>query len=145
MNDRPEDNSMNELPNDPDNAELLGAYLLDAVDDIERRRLERELITNSELAIEAARLRGVVDVLAESTADEVAPAGQWARLEAAISASGSVMQTTEPSARREPRGHARCSPRRRWLWSSWSAPACSFSRAARATAMVSSPAIRWQR
>ena len=99
MNDRPEDDSMNELPIDPDHADLLGAYLLDAVDDVERRRFERELIADPELASEVARLRGVVDALAESAADEVAPAGQWARLESAISSSGSVLQTTEPSAR----------------------------------------------
>lgn len=79
--------------------DLLGVYLLDAIDDVERRRLERELGTDPELAFEAARLGRVVDAFAESVADEVAPAGQWARLEAAISASGSVMQTTEPSAR----------------------------------------------
>lgn len=99
MNDGPEDNGMNELPIEPDHADLLGAYLLDAVDDVERRRVERELIADPELASEAARLRGVVDALAESAADEVAPAGQWARLEAAISSSASVVETTEASAR----------------------------------------------
>jgi anti-sigma-K factor RskA len=99
MNDRPEDHTTNEHPIDPSSADLLGAYLLDAVDDVERRRVERELMSDSALASEAARLRGVVDLLAESAADDDAPAGQWARLEAAISASASVLQTTEASAR----------------------------------------------
>jgi len=98
MNDRPEDDSTNELFDDR-SADLLGAYLLDAVDDVERRRIERELASDRELADEAIRLARVVDAFAESLADEDAPAGQWARLEAAINASGSVMQTTEPSAR----------------------------------------------
>jgi hypothetical protein len=105
MNDRPETNITNEPPAEP-LADLLGAYLLDAVDDLERRRFERELMSDSALASEAARLRGVVDALAESAADDDAPAGQWARLEAAISASASVLQTTEASAghRRSTRG-----------------------------------------
>jgi len=99
MNDRPEDHITNEHPTDPSSADLLGAYLLDAVDDVERRRVERELVSDSALASEAARLRGVVDALAESAADDDAPDGQWARLDAAISASASVLQTTEASAR----------------------------------------------
>lgn len=80
-----------------DTADLLGAHLLDAVDEIERRRVERELAIDPELALEAARLRVVVDMLADAAADESAPAGQWERLDAAISGAGSVPQTTDPA------------------------------------------------
>ena len=71
MNDRPEDELTNELQ-DERSADLLGAFLLDAVDDVERRRVERELASDPELADEAIRLGRVVDAFAESLADEAA-------------------------------------------------------------------------
>lgn len=94
-----------------DPADLLGAHQLDAVDEFERRRIERALSTDPGLALEAARLGAVVDALAEAAAEQSAPPGQWERLHAAISASGSVPQTTDPSARH-----------RRLVRSGWSRP-----------------------
>ncbi len=51
--------------------DLLGAYVLDAVDDVERRRVERAAAEDAEIAAEIARLRVVVDFLADTT--EAAP------------------------------------------------------------------------
>lgn len=49
--------------------ELLGAWALDAVDDIERATVERAIATDPELAFEARQMRETVARLAESQAD----------------------------------------------------------------------------
>lgn len=56
--------------------DLLGVYVLDAVDDVERRRVERAAAINPEIAAEIDRLRIGVDALADSFAMEP-PAGLW--------------------------------------------------------------------
>ena len=94
MNDESRGGGPGELPE-----ELLGVHALDAVDDMERRRVERAVATDAELASEADRLRRAVDALADAAAEDAAPAGQWARLESAIRAVGPVPQTTGPAAR----------------------------------------------
>lgn len=58
--------------NEKDNAtsELLGAWALDAVDDIERAAVERAISGDEELAAEARELRETVSQIAESDAQE---------------------------------------------------------------------------
>jgi len=66
--------------------ELLGAYALDAVTDIERRQVERALDLDPRLRAEADELVAVSLVLAGDLApDEPAPDHLWATIEAEIS------------------------------------------------------------
>jgi anti-sigma factor RsiW len=55
-------------PRDDDPADLLGAYVLDAVDDTDRRRVEELLAADPGARGEAARLDAVADQLAEAAA-----------------------------------------------------------------------------
>ena len=65
------------MPPGPDDvSELLGAYVLDAVDDFERRRVERAADADPEIEAEITRLRGTVDALTDAVAVEP-PAGLW--------------------------------------------------------------------
>ena len=59
-----------------DVSELIGAYVLDAVDDVERRRVERAAAADPLIAEEIDRLRAVADSLADSFEAEP-PAGLW--------------------------------------------------------------------
>jgi len=54
---------------DDDAESLLGAYVLDAVDDVERRRVERLLETSPEARAEVERLATAADEVAEAGAD----------------------------------------------------------------------------
>ncbi len=65
------------MPPGPDDvSELLGAYVLDAVDDFERRRVERAADADPEIEAEITRLRETVDALTDAVAVEP-PAGLW--------------------------------------------------------------------
>lgn len=72
--------------------DLLGAYVLDAVDDVERRRVERAAAEDAEIAAEIARLRMAVDALAD-TADDAPPPSVWDSIVAGIDESGSTKFT----------------------------------------------------
>ncbi len=61
---------------------LLGAYALDAVDDDERRRVERYLRSNPRAAAEVSEHREVATMLAFTGMD--APAGLWSKIAAEI-------------------------------------------------------------
>ena len=63
-------------PGPDDVSELLGAYVLGAVDDFERRRVERAVEADPEVAAEIERLRIAVDGLADAVAVDP-PAGLW--------------------------------------------------------------------
>lgn len=93
MDDRTMSGASADQPED-----LIGAYVLDALDDVERRRVERVLDADRDLAAEAARLAAVADLLAEAAADPAPPTDQWARIESAINAVGSAPQTADPTA-----------------------------------------------
>lgn len=56
--------------------DLLGVYVLDAVDDVERRRVERAAAANTEIAEEIERLRRGLDLLADASEMEP-PQGLW--------------------------------------------------------------------
>ena len=75
----------NVLPSD-DVRELLGVYVLDAVDDVERRRVERAAAADPAIAEEIARLRSGVDALAGSFATEPPP-GLWDSIRSEIPSS----------------------------------------------------------
>lgn len=63
---------------------LLGAYVLDAVDDVERRRVERAIASDPSVAREVERLRSGLDALADSF-DTEPPSGLWESIGAEIS------------------------------------------------------------
>lgn len=60
--------------------DLLGAYVLDAVDDVERRRVERAAASDPSIAEEIDRLRRASDALADAAAAD-APARLWESIE----------------------------------------------------------------
>ena len=62
--------------------ELLGAYALDAVDDVERRRIEAYLAANPEARAEVADHREVAALLAVGS--EAPPDGLWDRIAGAL-------------------------------------------------------------
>lgn len=66
-----------------DVSELLGAYVLDAVDDVERRRVERAAAADPQLAAEIERLRVASDALGD-VADFAPPAGLWESIQSEI-------------------------------------------------------------
>ncbi len=63
--------------------ELLGAYVLDAVDDVERRRVENLLASDSSARDEVERLRVAADKLGEASAS-VAPPQLWESIHSEI-------------------------------------------------------------
>ncbi|MEJ6512556.1 MAG: anti-sigma factor [Acidimicrobiales bacterium] len=63
--------------------ELLGAYALDAVDDVERRRVERLLANDSSARDEVEQLRAAVDKLGDA-AVSVAPPHLWESIHSEI-------------------------------------------------------------
>ena len=70
-------NDQSNMNSDSDDvAELIGAYVLDAIDDVERRRVERAAAADPLIAEEIDRLRAVADSLADSFEAEP-PAGLW--------------------------------------------------------------------
>jgi len=69
-------------PEDPA-FELLGAYVLDAVDDIDRQRVERLLASDSSARDQVERLRVVADKLGEASAS-VAPPQLWESIHSEI-------------------------------------------------------------
>ncbi len=71
-----------------DTEALLGAYVLDAVDDVDRRRVERLLETSPEARAEADRLNAAADQLAEAAAAGAsAPTELFSSLMAKVAAS----------------------------------------------------------
>jgi anti-sigma-K factor RskA len=73
-------------PGGDDVDSLLGAFALDAVDDVERRRVERRLEADPELRAEADRLVVAADHLAAAAAGAgpTAPADLWGRIAARL-------------------------------------------------------------
>lgn len=90
MSDRSDQNSGFD-----DVSELLGAYVLDAVDDVERRRVERAAASDPSIAEEIERLQIAVDALADS-AEVVPPAGLWDSISAEIG-SGPADDAVDPT------------------------------------------------
>ncbi|MEY3512378.1 MAG: hypothetical protein RL486_1043 [Actinomycetota bacterium] len=85
-------------PEDP-TRELLGAYVLDAVDDVERRRVENLLASDPSARDEVERLRLVADKLGNA-AESAPPAQLWESIQLAINAEPVAQQTsgsTEPT------------------------------------------------
>jgi hypothetical protein len=85
-------------PDDP-TRELLGAYVLDAVDDVERRRVENLLASDPSARDEVERLRLVADKLGNA-AESAPPAQLWESIQLAINAEPVAQQTsgsTEPT------------------------------------------------
>jgi anti-sigma-K factor RskA len=81
-----------------DIVELLGAYAVDAVTDIERRRIERALESDAELRREADELLAVSAALADDLgADEPAPDRVWTAIATEISPPAAA-----PAPRRRP-------------------------------------------
>lgn len=70
-------------PGSDDAAELLGAYVLGAVDDFERRRVERAADADPDVAAEIDRLLTVTDALAEAVAVDP-PTGLWDSIRSGI-------------------------------------------------------------
>jgi hypothetical protein len=94
---------------------LLGAYALDAVTDLERRRVERAVAADPELRAEAETLLAAADLLAADLADDVpAPARVWKSIAAEIDAGGRVVPLRAPA------------PRRRWFTAVASAAAVAL-------------------
>lgn len=76
---------MNDASNEmsDDVQELLGAYVLDAVDDVERRRIERAIAADPDVAAEVDRLRVAVTALDDDA--EIAPPPQlWDAIRTSI-------------------------------------------------------------
>jgi anti-sigma factor RsiW len=85
-------------PEDP-TRELLGAYVLDAVDDVERRRVENLLASDPSARDEVEQLRLVADKLG-SAAESAPPAQLWESIELAINTEPVAQQisgSTEPT------------------------------------------------
>lgn len=79
--------------------ELLGAYALDAVDDVERRRVEKLLVSDPSARDEVERLRLVADKLGNAAAS-APPAQLWESIQSAIDADSSARKpsgSTEPT------------------------------------------------
>jgi anti-sigma-K factor RskA len=76
MSDHDLHHEMGDGTGSDDTESLLGAYVLDALDDVERRRVERLLATDPAARAEVDRLEGAVDQLAETAAEGAsAPSG----------------------------------------------------------------------
>lgn len=76
--------------------ELLGAYALDAVDDVERRRVERLLASDTTVQSELEQLRLAVDQLGDAAAVDP-PAGLWESIQTAIDTESAVDEPTPSS------------------------------------------------
>ncbi len=79
--------------------ELLGAYALDAVDDVERRRVEKLLASDPSARDEVERLRLVADMLGNA-AESAPPAQLWESLQSAVNTDSSARKpsgSTEPT------------------------------------------------
>ncbi|HEY6532583.1 MAG TPA: hypothetical protein VIY72_09775, partial [Acidimicrobiales bacterium] len=78
---------------------LLGAYAVDAVDEVERRRVERLLATDADRRAEADRLATAADHLAEAASSgTTAPPGLWDAIAARIDEpTGTARPTTSPA------------------------------------------------
>ena len=91
---------MNEYSNvnsgSEDVSELLGAYVLDAVDDVERRRVERAAANDPQIAAEIDRLRIAADELADAS-ELSPPAGLWESIRAEIEPSTVAPAPEQPS------------------------------------------------
>jgi anti-sigma-K factor RskA len=99
--DRPDDMGPTGPGDDDDVESLLGAHALDAVDHVDRRRVERLLGGDAELRAEAERLDAVADQLAEAGASgATAPPGLWDAIAARLDepGSGSSDRGTVPAA-----------------------------------------------
>ena len=79
--------------------ELLGAYVLDAGDDVERRRVENLLAIDPSARDEVERLRRVADKLGNA-AESAPPAQLWESIQSAIATDSSAHKpsgSTEPT------------------------------------------------
>jgi anti-sigma-K factor RskA len=79
--------------------ELLGAYALDAVDDVERRRVEKLLASDPSARDEVDQLQLVVDKLGNA-AESAPPAQLWESIQSAIDTDSSAQMpsgSTEPT------------------------------------------------
>lgn len=74
--------------------DLLGAYALDAVDEVEREQVERYLATNAEARVEVARYRETASMLAFAGAD--APSGLWDSIVASLEADPPRLEVPTP-------------------------------------------------
>ena len=77
-----------------DVVDLLGVYVLDAVDDVERRRVERAAQADPEIAAEIDRLRLAVDALADSFAMEP-PEGLWESIQEKVESAPSARSASQ--------------------------------------------------
>ncbi len=82
------------MPDQDDTRDLVAAYVLDAVDDVERRAVERLIARDPEVAREVAELRAVAAALGEAVPGEP-PAGLRA---AVLTAAAGTSQLTRATA-----------------------------------------------
>lgn len=81
-------------------SELIGAYVLDAVDDVERRRVERAMAADPRVADEVRGLRVVVETL-DDDAERTPPPGLWASIRSAtVDEPGAPAPAAVPRSRR---------------------------------------------
>lgn len=100
--------------NDDSPRDLLGAWALDAVDDLERAKVERAIASDEELAAEARQLRETIGRLAEADAQQP-PEHVRDAVMAEIQNAAPTEETTSSAAVREDRNElARMRRRRRW-------------------------------
>ena len=100
--------------NDDSPRDLLGAWALDAVDDLERAKVERAIASDEELAAEARQLRETIGRLAETDAQQPPDHIRDAVL-AEIQQSAAAEDTTDTAAVGEDRDElAKMRRRRRW-------------------------------
>lgn len=83
-----------ETTND-DVSALIGAYVLDAVDDVERRRVERAMEKNPEIAEEVRRLQSAANALADD-AEMAPPESLWQSIQTSVSETTNTRQETSP-------------------------------------------------
>lgn len=76
--------------------ELLGAYALDAVDDVERRRVEKLLAIDGAAQTELEQFEGVVDALGDAVEVDP-PASLWTAIQNAIDAEDAVDSPAQAS------------------------------------------------
>jgi anti-sigma-K factor RskA len=76
--------------------ELLGAYALDAVDDVERRRVKKLLASDGAAQTELDQFEGVVDALGDAVEVDP-PASLWTAIQNAIDADVAVDSPTQAS------------------------------------------------
>ena len=96
--------------------ELLGAYALDAVDDVDRRRVEAYLADHPEARAEVWQMRQAASMLAHT--GNPAPEGVWDRIADTLGGAAAAASTVLPG--RQAAARPRRQDRRRW----WRQPPC---------------------